>query len=184
MKRLFQDHRRIWRLALGVLVAAASTTALPKEVSSNDSEMDRGDLQGRLLFPVEGAAREALVDTFRQLRGGRLHAALDILAPRNSAVMAVDDGTLVRLRFNRAGGTTIYQFDRTQTYCYYYAHLERYQVGIHEGMQVRRGETIGFVGTTGNADKKTPHLHFAISRLDRTKHWWSGRAINPYPLLK
>ena len=55
--------------------------------------------------------------------------------------------------------------------------------GLVEGQALRRGDRIGDVGTTGNAPKNTPHLHFAIFRLGPEKHWWEGEPVNPYPLL-
>ena len=68
-------------------------------------------------------------------------------------------------------------------YCYYYAHLDRYVEGLREGMQVERGDVIGFVGSTGNADARAPHLHFAIFELGPERLWWKGKAVNPYPGL-
>ena len=50
-------------------------------------------------------------------------------------------------------------------------------------MQIKRGDVIGYVGTTGNAPPDTPHLHLAISKLGPEKKWWQGVAINPYPVL-
>jgi peptidoglycan LD-endopeptidase LytH len=114
----------------------------------------------------------------------RQHEALDILAPRNTPVLAVEDGTIARLFYSKAGGITVYQFDRTTTFCYYYAHLERYADGLREGVSVRRGQTLGFVGTSGNAPKTTPHLHFAIFRLTDAKRWWEGTPIDPYDVLR
>lgn len=137
-----------------------------------------------LSIPVQGVTANQLVDSFRDARdGGREHEALDILAPRNTPVLAVEDGTIARLFLSKAGGTTIYEFDPTREYCYYYAHLERYADGLKEGEEVRRGQVIGYVGTSGNAPKNTPHLHFAIFKLTPEKHWWEGTPINPYEIL-
>ena len=61
------------------------------------------------------------------------HQAIDILAPRNTPVKAVEDGTIARLFLSKAGGITLYQFDPSGTYAYYYAHLERYADGVKEG---------------------------------------------------
>jgi len=116
--------------------------------------------------------------------GGREHEALDILAPRGTPVVAVEDGTIAKLFNSKAGGITVYQFDPGQEYSYYYAHLDRYADGIKEGMPVRRGQVLGYVGTSGNAPKDTPHLHFAIFRLTAEKHWWEGTPIDPYDILK
>ncbi|MEP7354397.1 MAG: M23 family metallopeptidase, partial [Acidobacteriota bacterium] len=81
------------------------------------------------------------------------------------------------------GGITIYEFDPSEHYCYYYAHLERYANGLKNGAHVKKGEIIGYVGTTGNAPPDTPHLHFEISIVPPNKQYWGGTAINPYPIL-
>ena len=138
-----------------------------------------------LTIPVEGIKPDQLVDSFSDARSGaRVHEALDILAPRNTPVKAVEDGTIARLFFSKAGGITIYQFDPSEQFCYYYAHLERYADGLQEGQKVERGQVLGYVGTTGNAPKDTPHLHFAVFRLTAAKHWWEGTPIDPYPILR
>ena len=136
-------------------------------------------------MPVEGIKPEQLVRSFEDRRSGsRAHEALDILAPRNTPVKAIEDGTIARLFESKAGGTTIYQFDPTEQFCYYYAHLERYADGLREGDSVKKGQVIGYVGTSGNAPKNTPHLHFAIFKLTAAKHWWEGTPIDPYPILR
>lgn len=144
------------------------------------------DLAARNLgIPVQGVSADRLVRSYHDARsGGREHEALDILAPRNTPVVAVEDGTVARLFLSKAGGNTIYQFDPGREYCYYYAHLERYADGLKEGDHIQRGQVIGYVGTSGNAPKNTPHLHFAIFRLTSEKHWWEGTPIDPYDILK
>ena len=144
------------------------------------------DLAARhLTIPVDGITPEKLVRSYHDARsGGREHEALDILAPRNTPVVAVEDGTVAKLFFSKAGGNTIYQFDPTREYSYYYAHLERYADGLKEGDAVHRGQTIGYVGTSGNAPKDTPHLHFAVFRLTADKHWWEGTPIDPFDILR
>lgn len=137
-----------------------------------------------LTIPVEGIAENQLVRSFDESRGGRQHEAIDILAPRNTPVRAVEDGTIARLFYSKAGGITIYQFDPTERFCYYYAHLERYADGVAEGQKVRKGQVIGYVGISGNAPKDTPHLHFAIFRLTSAKRWWEGTPIDPYDVLR
>jgi murein DD-endopeptidase MepM/ murein hydrolase activator NlpD len=139
-----------------------------------------------LLIPVQGIDGDDLRDTFYDKRGGgRLHEALDIMAPRHTPVLAVEDGTIAKL-FNSqgGGGITIYQFDPSNQYVYYYAHLDRYERALREGQAVRRGQTIGYVGSTGNASASAPHLHFSIFRLGSDRRWWQGDPINPYPVLK
>lgn len=137
-----------------------------------------------LRLPVEGARIAELKDNFIETRGGtRQHEAIDILAPRGTPVVAAIDGTVAKLFTSQQGGLTVYEFDREGAYCYYYAHLDRYASGLAEGMALRRGDRIGEVGTSGNAPRDTPHLHFAVFRLGPEKKWWQGDAINPYPLL-
>ena len=145
----------------------------PRELAERDLEI-----------PVEGVQPEQLTRQFSDSRGGRLHQAIDILAPRNTPVKAVEDGTIARLFYSKAGGITIYQFDPSEQYCYYYAHLERYADGLREGERVRKGQVIGYVGTSGNAPKETPHLHFAVFRLTEQKRWWEGTPIDPYDILR
>ena len=99
-------------------------------------------------------------------------------------MLAVEDGTVAKLFLSDAGGITIYQTDPTQTFVYYYAHLERYAAGLEEGDSVKRGDVIGYVGTSGNAPRDTPHLHFAIFRMTEDKRWWQGTAIDPYSVLR
>jgi murein DD-endopeptidase MepM/ murein hydrolase activator NlpD len=149
-------------------------------------EAGPADLRARHLeLPVQGMLRGALRDSFAQKRGStRSHEAIDILAPRNTAVLAVEDGVVARLFESKAGGTTVYQFDPSTTYAYYYAHLDRYADGLREGQRVQRGQVLGYVGTSGNAPRETPHLHFAIFRLTDKKQWWQGRPINPYDVLR
>ena len=140
--------------------------------------------QKHLSMPVAGVKPSQLHDTFDEARAaGRRHDAIDIMAPRGTEVRAVEDGTIKKLFTSKAGGLTIYEFDPTETYSYYYAHLDRYAPGLAEGQKVERGDLIGYVGSTGNASPDAPHLHFAIARLDASKAWWKGDAINPYPLL-
>ena len=137
-----------------------------------------------LKMPVD-IDRDDLRDTFGDARGGsRAHEALDIMAPRNTPVRAVEDGRIQKLFTSKAGGLTIYEFDPTETFTYYYAHLDRYAEDLREGQLVKRGDVIGYVGSTGNASPEAPHLHFAIFRLTPERQWWKGEPINPYPVFK
>jgi murein DD-endopeptidase MepM/ murein hydrolase activator NlpD len=121
---------------------------------------------------------------FQEKRGSRPHEAADLLAPRNTPVHAVQGGTIAKLFFSKAGGITIYQFDPSGDLIYYYAHLERYADGLHEGQTVSAGDVIGYVGTSGNAPPNTPHLHFAVFETAGERQWWKGQAVDPYPLFK
>ncbi|HET8646276.1 MAG TPA: M23 family metallopeptidase [Vicinamibacteria bacterium] len=142
--------------------------------------------EGSLEFPVLLLSRVRLQDSFRHPRanGERTHHAVDIMAPRYTPVRAVSDGVITRASDTGAGGRALYQVDPTGGYCFYYAHLEGYAPGVEVGRKVRRGEVIGYVGSTGNAPESAPHLHFAIYQLRDRKRWWGGRPVNPYPLLK
>ena len=138
-----------------------------------------------LELPVEGVTPSELHDTFSDSRAlGRSHEAIDIMAPRGRPVHAVEDGTVAKLFTSVAGGLTIYQFDPSGMFAYYYAHLDSYARGVGEGQAVQRGQVIGYVGSTGNASDDAPHLHFAIFRLTPEHSWWKGDAINPYPVLR
>ena len=158
-------------------VRAATVKSSVLETASSSGEP--------LLLPVAGVERDELRSDFGDARsGGRAHGAIDIRAPRGTAVVAVADGTIRKLFTSKAGGLTIYHYDTNEERCYYYAHLDRYATNLREGMTVKRGDTIGYVGSTGNAPAGTPHLHFAVTILPPTKEWWKGEAIDPYPLLK
>jgi murein DD-endopeptidase MepM/ murein hydrolase activator NlpD len=139
-----------------------------------------------LILPVNDAEIQAMEGDFAERRGGgsRGHEAVDILADRNTPVRAVEGGTIAKLFYSKAGGTTLYQFDPSENYCYYYAHLESYAPGIREGMTVSQGDIIGYVGTSGNAPPNTPHLHFAIYELTAEKRWWEGRPLDPYLVFR
>jgi murein DD-endopeptidase MepM/ murein hydrolase activator NlpD len=151
-------------------------------------ETPPGDPSGltlrRLGLPILNLKASNIPDTYDQSRDGRKHEATDIMAPRGTPVVAVDNGIIQKLFESKQGGLTVYQFDPTERYCFYYAHLDRYAEGLREGQLVKRGDRIGYVGSTGNADEAAPHLHFAIFELGPEKKWWEGKPINPYPILK
>lgn len=139
--------------------------------------------QHKLSLPVQGLNVGNVRNSYNEMRGDHIHEAVDIMAPRDTPVIAVEDGKIAKLFYSVRGGNTIYHFDPTETYCYYYAHLDRYAPDIREGQYIKRGQIIGYVGTSGNAPKDTPHLHFAIFKLNPDKKWWQGTPIDPYPLL-
>lgn len=140
-----------------------------------------------LRVPIDGVDPEAFKGGFAEHRagdGGHEHQAVDILSPRNTPIHAAEDGIIAKLFDSRAGGHTVYQFDSTGQFCYYYAHLERYAEGLHAGQHVSAGDVIGYVGTSGNAPPGTPHLHFAVYVLGDDKRWWKGQAIDPYLVFR
>jgi murein DD-endopeptidase MepM/ murein hydrolase activator NlpD len=184
------------RMAAGATLAvsdiATRITLAPKPIASpSDESVPVAPVlpvslpsPSALIVPVSSIKPSALSDTFTDARsGGRVHDAIDIMAARGTPVIAASDGKIVKLFFSKQGGNTIYQFDPSETFTYYYAHLDSYAPGVSEGQQVKQGDLIGFVGSTGNASPDAPHLHFAIFVLGPEKKWWQGTAINPYPLL-
>lgn len=168
---------------------SSPTTATP--TPSPRAQATSGDANDalasmRLLIPVEGVRPSQLQDTFDQARSeGRVHDAIDIMAPRGTPVLAAADGRVVKLFQSAKGGTTVYQLAAAdEHFVFYYAHLDHYANGLSEGHLARRGETIGYVGDTGNAGPGNTHLHFQIYRVADPRHFWTGENINPYPILK
>jgi peptidoglycan LD-endopeptidase LytH len=137
-----------------------------------------------LAMPIAGLDPAKLTDTFHEMRDGHRHEALDIMAPRGTPVVAVDEGNVAKLFTSQRGGLTVYQFNDARDLCYYYAHLERYAKGLKEGTLLRRGEVLGYVDSTGDASPGAPHLHFAVFRLGPEREWWKGTPIDPLPLLQ
>lgn len=135
------------------------------------------------IVPIKGLPANKIKDTFYDNRDGHEHDALDIPASRGTPVLAAVEGNVTKLFHSQQGGNTVYQFDDSGKFCYYYAHLDRYASGLKEGTLLRQGQVLGYVGTTGNAPPAAPHLHFAIFRLGPEKSWWKGTAIDPLPLL-
>ena len=139
-----------------------------------------------LAIPVAGVKAKQLTDTFTQARAGgaRVHDAIDIMADEGTPVIAASDGRVEKLFFSQGGGgITVYVRSPDQRWSYYYAHLQGYAPGLAEGQQVKRGQVIGRVGSTGNANPAGPHLHFAINQMRAGEKWYQGTPINPYPLL-
>lgn len=163
---------------LGRPVASASSGLVAsRSIESRESS-------SLLPVPVEGISRGQLRDTYNQSRSeGRTHHAIDIHAPLGTPVIAVADGTIRKLHSGARGGLAIYLLDDDGTTRYYYAHLDGYAQGLREGQRVERGEVIGYVGDTGNAQRGDYHLHFSVAILDSPSRWWEGENLNPYDLL-
>jgi murein DD-endopeptidase MepM/ murein hydrolase activator NlpD len=135
-------------------------------------------------MPIAGVDPHTLRSNFSEMHDGHAHEALDIMAPRGTPVQAVAEGNVVKLFTSKQGGLTVYQFDDSRTWCYYYAHLDRYAPGLKEGTLLRKGDVLGYVGSTGDASPDAPHLHLAVFQLGPAKNWWEGTAVDPLPLLK
>uniref|UniRef100_UPI002FD9D51E M23 family metallopeptidase n=1 Tax=Stenotrophomonas cyclobalanopsidis TaxID=2771362 RepID=UPI002FD9D51E len=165
--------------------AAAATPHVDAPVPTTTPPSSASDAPTGLLLPVQGIQASQLRDTFTDARSeGRVHDAIDIMADAGTPVLAVADGTVEKLFDSERGGLTIYQFEPSGRWCYYYAHLQRYADGLAEKQLIKRGEVIGYVGSTGNASAEAPHLHFEVHVLGPQKQWWKGESINPYPLLQ
>lgn len=164
--------------------AAVRAVPIPSLPPLSSSEAVNYLLARGLQIPVAGMTVAQLRDTFDEGRdAGRVHRALDILAPRGTPVLAADSGRVLRVGSNALGGNTIYATDPQGRVVYYYAHLDAYRPGLVEGAMIARGDTLGVVGTTGNAPRDTPHLHFQVMRMPSDGRYWDGDPINPYPLL-
>ena len=165
-------------------VAQARTLAMNTAAATTPAARPAPD-DGALLVPVDGIRREQLRDTYNQSRSeGRTHHAIDIHAPRGTPVLAVMDGTVLKLHQGARGGIAVYLLDDDGRTRYYYAHLDGYAQGLHEGQRVQRGEVIGYVGDTGNAQPGDYHLHFSIAILESPRRWWEGTNLNPYDMLR
>jgi peptidoglycan LD-endopeptidase LytH len=152
------------------------TPALPAE--------DMAYLRGReLAVPVAGVRARDVRGSFDASRGDHLHEAVDILAPRGTPVLSADDGRVWKIRSNALGGLTVYAVDPGERFVYYYAHLDGYRRGLAEGQPLAKGDTLGYVGTTGNAPPEVPHLHFQVSRIGPDRRWWTGTPVDPTPVL-
>jgi murein DD-endopeptidase MepM/ murein hydrolase activator NlpD len=163
----------------GSVVSVKPDNAAPVVVAEQDVVGPSG-----LAIPVTGVKADQLSDTYDDARGaGRRHDAIDIMAAEGTPVIAAADGKVEKLFSSVRGGTTVYVRSPDQKWMYYYAHLQRYAPGLHEGQDVKRGQVIGLVGHTGDASAAGPHLHFAINTMGPGERWWQGTAINPYPLL-
>ena len=152
-------------------------TIPPAPVISNSAPRSLG-------MPIAGVDPQTLRSNFSEARGGHAHEALDIMSPRGTPVVAVAEGNVVKLFTSKQGGLTVYQFDNSRTWCYYYAHLDHYAPGLAQGVLLRKGDVLGYVGSTGDASPDAPHLHFAVFQLGPEKNWWQGTAVDPLPMLK
>jgi|SRR5215207_2368520 len=170
---------------------ARNASALGQPPASPDSagpSVTEGDLAvlraKQLTVPVAGVRVGELLDTFHERRGTRLHGALDIPAPRGTPVLSADAGRVLQVDTSLGGGLSVYVGDPTGRFIYYYAHLDAYRAGLANGQEVRQGEVLGYVGTTGNAPPNVPHLHFAIARSDDPHRWWDGTPLDPLPVYR
>ena len=158
------------------------TDTVPVETTPGDLAM----LTAELMIPLPGVQPSDLRDTFNEVRGGgsRKHEALDIMAPRGTPVLSASAGRVLKLHNSKDGGLMVYAADASDRFVLMYAHLDHYADGLRDSLPLRQGQVIGYVGTTGNAPPNVPHLHFAIAHPREVKLWWTGKAIDPRPLLQ
>lgn len=110
-----------------------------------------------------------------------VHEGNDLFAPMGTPIRAVADGVVTRYGWNYYGGWRLTVLSDSG-YSFYYAHMSGYAPGIAEGVKIKAGQIIGYVGNTGNGPVGTsglfePHLHFGI-------YDWNFQPLNPYPYLK
>jgi len=176
------------RATAGRGASSGSDRAAPSDITLSAMatlpSANNASMPSDLLFPVPAVEGSRLEDSFDAPRDhGRRHGAIDIMAPRGTPVLSVQDGHILRLSKNSNGGITVYAADLNDQFVYYYAHLDRYHPSVYAGRPLLRGDTLGYVGTTGNAPKDTPHLHLQVMRMPADRKFWNGEPINPYPLL-
>jgi len=160
----------------------ASAVAEPSLVVASASDEYLRTRQ--IALPVAGADMSKVDDSFSEPRdGGRVHRAIDILAPRGTPILSADDGKVLRMTTSSLGGISMYTVDPEGRLVYYYAHMDRYNDAMSPGRAIAKGDTLGYVGTTGNAPKDTPHLHFQVMRWPADGKYWNGDPIDPYEAL-
>lgn len=137
----------------------------------------RMTLDAQLAFPVEGYGVRAIQSVFGANRdaGRRTHDGVDIFARRGTPVLAVSAGTINRVDVTNLGGRVVWLRDSVRKSNIYYAHLDSQTVA--NGDRVEVGDTIGFVGNSGNARTTRPHLHFGIYRRGEGP-------VNPAPFVR
>ena len=191
----------LWRTGSLQTTEAQAARNVPETIQFQDPQINHGERKQppaipppfepgaaspapSLAMPVAGVDPHTLRSNFSETHDGHAHEALDIMAPRGTPVHAVAEGNVVKLFTSKQGGLTVYQFDDSRTWCYYYAHLDRYAPELKEGTLLRTGDVLGYVGSAGDASPDAPHLHFAVFHLGPSKNWWEGKAVDPLPLLK
>jgi murein DD-endopeptidase MepM/ murein hydrolase activator NlpD len=168
-----------------VLLLSATACGLGPSPTARPLTQDEYLRSREMMVPVQGVSRRQLRDTYSAPRsGGRAHLALDIMASKGTRVLAADDGFILRIDDNELGGRTLYLSDPSRRFVYYYAHLDKRVYGLQEGQRVKRGQLLATVGTSGNAPKDAPHLHFQLMQMASGKRWWAGTPINPLPYLR
>jgi murein DD-endopeptidase MepM/ murein hydrolase activator NlpD/SH3-like domain-containing protein len=134
-------------------------------------------LEPQLAFPVEGRGMRAIQSVFGDPReaGRRAHHGVDIFARRGTPVLAASAGTVNRVDVTNLGGKVVWVRDPIRNANIYFAHLD--SQNVRNGDRVEIGDTLGFVGNTGNARTTPPHLHFGVYRRGEGP-------VDPAPFLR
>jgi len=127
-----------------------------------------------LAFPVQGRGSGDIGSRFGAPRdgGARDHHGVDIFAPRGTPVLAPTAARVSRVQETPVGGKVVWLRDERRNQSLYYAHLDSQHVSPGEWLEP--GDTVGFVGNTGNASTTPPHLHFGI---------YSRGPVDPWPFI-
>ncbi len=174
-ERRRQEEER--KRALAALAAANRQANQGAGSGSDNTNSNTGAFVPDSSFTFPVAQPYTYCDTWHAPRsGGRLHQGADIFALRGTRARACVNGIILRLSTGQLGGIGVTLQDKNGN-TYYYGHLDGYAPGVYEGMPVSAGQTIGYVGDTGNAKGTPPHVHFQI-------HPGGGSAISPYPILR
>lgn len=178
-------------LTLTILFFSTSNTqAYPDDAWYQNSEIVMPPSTPVIIFPVEGGA--VFTDDFGDARsGGKVHEAIDLMAPKMTPILAARGGTIVSASLTEPSYGYMISIAGDDGFKYNYLHINNdtpgtddgngglvhaYAPGISRGVTVTQGQVIAYVGDSGNAEDTAPHLHFEIKSHD-------GTAINPYPYL-
>jgi murein DD-endopeptidase MepM/ murein hydrolase activator NlpD len=176
-----------WLASRSGPVADAPATKAPAEASEAASApaSSAPKREGGLVIPVNGVWSSQLTDTWGEARGDgtREHHAIDIMAPKGTAVVAAAAGTVEKIFESKNGGHTVYVRRADPAWVDYYAHLDAYAPTLKEGEKLGQGDLIGAVGSSGDASPEAPHLHYEIKKMGPGEKWWQGTEINPFPIL-
>ncbi|HEX8051892.1 MAG TPA: M23 family metallopeptidase [Thermoleophilaceae bacterium] len=132
--------------------------------------------KGGFAFPVKMGEHHYSDDWGAARQNTGHHEGNDVFAPAGTPVLAVTDGTLRRVGTARVPGNRLYLYSDSGDY-YFYGHLSSFESDAREGAEVKAGQVLGFVGSTGDAEPTPPHVHFEI-------HPGGGGPVNPYPFLR
>lgn len=179
LERQRQEQQQVLaQIAQRQVQVESSLQAVNREYTKVKAEVDKR--RSGFAFPVQGAY--SYVDTWgapRYVNGEyhHRHQGTDIFALRGTAVVAVVNGVVERVGTDRLGGIKLWLRSPGDNWTYYYAHLSGYAKGIRNGLAVRKGQVLGYVGNSGNARTTPSHLHFET-------HVPNGRAVSSYPILR